>query len=177
MIFLPIPSRCRCFSYICNVCISTSNFSRQSHCPKRTFIRPKNFCAVVLFPVNLCLGICAMLNACVIARHNISYVGHSYIFWNIQSKFHETCTYDAYIHILQDCFPENGTVVFRWQWSHAGRVGTLHWRHNGRNRVSNHQPRDCLLNPLFRRRLKKTSKLRVTGLCVGNSPGTCANGQ
>ena len=38
--------------------------------------------------------------------------------------------------------------------------------------VSNHQPRDCLLKRLFRRRSKKTSKLRVTGLCVGNSPGT-----
>ena len=36
----------------------------------------------------------------------------------------------------------------------------------------NHQPHDCLLNRLFRRRLKKTSKLRVTGLCAGNSPGT-----
>ena len=31
---------------------------------------------------------------------------------------------------------------------------------------------DCLLNPLFRYRSKKTSKLRVTGLCVGNSPVT-----
>ena len=40
------------------------------------------------------------------------------------------------------------------------------------NSVWNHQPRDCLLNHLFRRRSKKTSKLRVTGLCVGNSPGT-----
>ena len=29
-----------------------------------------------------------------------------------------------------------------------------------------------LTNRLFRRRSKKTSKLRVTGLCVGNSPGT-----
>ena len=48
----------------------------------------------------------------------------------------------------------------------------LRWRHNGRNSVSNHQPHDCLLNRLFRRRSKKTSKLRVTGLCVGNSPGT-----
>ena len=35
--------------------------------------------------------------------------------------------------------------------------------------VSNHQPHDCLLNRLFRRRSKKTSKLRVTGLCAGNS--------
>ena len=37
---------------------------------------------------------------------------------------------------------------------------------------SNHQPHDCLLNRLFRRKSKKTSKLRVTGLCVGNSPVT-----
>ena len=48
----------------------------------------------------------------------------------------------------------------------------LHWRHNWHDGVSNHQPHDCLLNRLFRRRLKKTSKLCVTGLCEGNSPGT-----
>ena len=48
---------------------------------------------------------------------------------------------------------------------------TLHWRHNDHDSVSNHQPHGCLLNRLFRRRSKKTSKLRVTGLCVGNSPG------
>ena len=47
----------------------------------------------------------------------------------------------------------------------------LHWRHNDHDGVSNHQPHGCLLNRLFRRRSKKTSKLRVTGLCVGNSPG------
>ena len=35
--------------------------------------------------------------------------------------------------------------------------------------VSNHQPHHCLLNCLFRCKSKKTSKLRVTGLCVGNS--------
>ena len=49
----------------------------------------------------------------------------------------------------------------------AGRIRL--WRHNGRDSVSNHQPNDCLLNHLFRRRSKKISKLRVTGLCVGNS--------
>ena len=47
---------------------------------------------------------------------------------------------------------------------------SLQWRHNGRDGVSNHQPHDCLLNRLFRRRSKKTSKLRVTGFCEGNSP-------
>ena len=51
-------------------------------------------------------------------------------------------------------------------------LSSLQWRHNGRNSVSNHQPHDCLLNRLFRRRSKKTSKLHVTGLCAGNSPGT-----
>ena len=62
---------------------------------------------------------------------------------------------------------------------------SLHWRHNGRDDVSNHytanmswrtcvvvkqmqsnsnhQPRHCLLNRLFRRRSKKLSKVRVTG--------------
>ena len=49
---------------------------------------------------------------------------------------------------------------------------TLQWRHNEVAGVSNHQPHDCLLNRLFRRRSKKTLKLRVTGLCVGNSPAT-----
>ena len=49
---------------------------------------------------------------------------------------------------------------------------TLQWRHNGRDSVSNHHLHDCLLNRLFRRRSKKTLKLRVTGLCAGNSPGT-----
>ena len=46
----------------------------------------------------------------------------------------------------------------------------LHWRHNDHDGVSNHQPHGCLLNRLFRYRSKKTSKLRVTGLCAGNSP-------
>ena len=48
----------------------------------------------------------------------------------------------------------------------------LQWRHNGHHSFSNHQPYNCLLNHLFRRRSNKTSKLRVTGLCVGNSPWT-----
>ena len=47
---------------------------------------------------------------------------------------------------------------------------SLQWRHNERDGVSNHQPHDCLLNRLFRHSSKKTSKLRVTGLCEGNSP-------
>ena len=39
----------------------------------------------------------------------------------------------------------------------------LQWRHNGHDSISNHQPYDCLLKHLFRRRSKKTSKLPITG--------------
>ena len=46
------------------------------------------------------------------------------------------------------------------------------WRHNGCYSVSNHQPHGSLLNRLFKHRSKKTSKLHVTGLCLGNSPRT-----
>ena len=53
----------------------------------------------------------------------------------------------------------------------------LQWRHNWRERVSNHQPHDCLLNRLFSPRWKKTSKLRVTGLCAGNRWIPRTNGQ
>ena len=48
-------------------------------------------------------------------------------------------------------------------------MDTLQWRHDERDSVSNHQPHDFLFNCLFRRRWKKTSKLRVTGLCARNS--------
>ena len=56
-------------------------------------------------------------------------------------------------------------------WFNNSHYCALQWRHYDHDCVSNHQPRGCLLNRLFRRRSKKTSKLRVTGLCVGNSPG------
>ena len=48
----------------------------------------------------------------------------------------------------------------------------LQWRHNECDGVSNHRRLDCLLNRLFRRKSKKTSKLHKTGLCTGNSPMT-----
>ena len=60
------------------------------------------------------------------------------------------------------------SISTKLQWN----TTTLQWHPNGRDVVSNHQPHDCLLNRLFRCRLKKTSKLRVTGLCAGNSPET-----
>ena len=49
---------------------------------------------------------------------------------------------------------------------------SLQWRHNRLGGVSNHHPHHCSLSRLLGRRSKKTSKLRVTGLCAGISSGT-----
>ena len=64
-----------------------------------------------------------------------------------------------------------------WSFLHLVLKGicrlTLEWRHNGRDGVSNHQPAivySTVYSSVNQR--KKTSKLPVTGLCVGNSPVT-----
>ena len=57
--------------------------------------------------------------------------------------------------------PSDGSIVL-----------ALQLPHNGRDGVSNNQPHYCLLNRLIRRRSKKTSKFRVTGLCAGKSTVT-----
>ena len=74
------------------------------------------------------------------------------------------------------------TILWKWHFGFSVPVSniavhirwtmSLQWRHNGLDSVSNHQRHNCLLSRLFGRRSKKTSKLRVTVLCAGNSPGT-----
>ena len=49
---------------------------------------------------------------------------------------------------------------------------SLQWRYDGHYSVLNHQRLYCLLSRLFRRWSMITSKLGVTGPCVGNSPVT-----
>ena len=48
----------------------------------------------------------------------------------------------------------NGLKSLLWKTSILSTISLL-WRQNGCDGVSNHQPRDCLLNRLFRRRSKK----------------------
>ena len=75
---------------------------------------------------------------------------------------------------------ERGPIVFFCYWlvlvRLLGVISTfyvLQWRHKERDGVSNHQPHGCLLNRIFKAHIKeKKSKLRVTGLCAGNSPVT-----
>ena len=67
-------------------------------------------------------------------------------------------------------FESQFSYISMWNWHF--KTNHCKWRDDGCDGVSNHQPRHCLLNRLFRRRSKKTPKLRVTGLCVGNSSMT-----
>ena len=116
-------------------------------------------CRSVRFSVRLWTKSCLL---CIL--HNTSRI--HFIFMHLNNQLQRVCR----------------VLIFWWICLHHGCVHhaltlsgcevTLHWRHNDHDGVSNHQPHDYLLNRLFRRRSKKTSKLRVTGLCVGNSPGT-----
>ena len=68
------------------------------------------------------------------------------------------CVCDSCLYISNDLSPEK---------NHS----SLQWRHNGCDGVLNNRRIDCLLNRLFRRRSKKTSKLRDTGLSRGKVTG------
>ena len=82
------------------------------------------------------------------------------------------CCLAAPSHHLSQCWHHINEVLWHSPESSEGpNRHSLQWRHNDHNDVANHQAPGCLLNRLFRRRSKKTSKLRVTCLCVGNSPG------
>ena len=76
------------------------------------------------------------------------------------------------LKLISSCWPQGISVRCACMCTCMYVVSVLQWRHNGRDGVSNHQLPDNLLKRLFRRRSKKTSKLRVTGLCEGNSPVT-----
>ena len=76
---------------------------------------------------------------------------------------------------VKECKKKQVYFIFKFSTTRVnGRfphTKSLQWRHNDHDGVSNHQPRGCLLKRLYMRWSKKTSKLRVTGLCEGNSPG------
>ena len=102
------------------------------------------------------------------------------IIWGMYEQF-LICCFIAMMKTIPDSKVPGATMGPIWGQQDPGgphvgpmnfAIWALRWRHNGCNSVSNHQPHDCLLNRLFRRRSKKTSKLRVTGLCMGNSSGT-----
>ena len=71
--------------------------------------------------------------------------------------------YDFYLHFkLHSVFCAKGSPL----------MSSLQWRYDECNGFSDHRRLHCLLNCCFRRRSKKSSKLRITSLCMGNSPVT-----
>ena len=76
---------------------------------------------------------------------------------------------------LHELFLVSAILQFQTQKSHLNICIYIYLQHYNdviMDSISNQQPHDCLLNHLFRRRSEKTSKLRITDLCVGNSLGT-----
>ena len=67
------------------------------------------------------------------------------IFFIITNNQYVRKTHQKAWHILVQFYIGSPTVL----------IASLQWRHYGRDGVSNHQPRHCLLNRLFRRRSKK----------------------
>ena len=90
---------------------------------------------------------------------NCSEISH-WAWCNISEMFAERANFNFQLGILRDLIPCYDPWI------------PLQWYHNARGSVSNHQRLHRLLNCWFRRTSKKTPKLRVTGLCAGNSPVT-----
>ena len=83
---------------------------------------------------------------------------------------HKKITNQAIVSTLILMFREKDMTGYQWEidaFNKANSDRALQWRHDGGDGAPNHRRRQCLFNHLFRRRSKKTSKLRVNGLCEG----------
>ena len=72
------------------------------------------------------------------------------------------CPWDAKIIIIKKHKERRG---FRIRFEIQAKMKPLQWSRNEHDGVSHHLILDCLVKKLFRRRLKKASKLRDTDLC------------
>ena len=89
--------------------------------------------------------------------------------WSGDVKLIVWIKFDAIKIKCRHCCKQRASAIVRLQLWDLLYLFSLQWRNNEPDGVSNHQSHDCLLNGLFRRRSKNISKLRVTGLCAGNS--------
>ena len=115
--------------------------------------------------------------ACIYMGFDAIWAACITIFSEILSEIHAFSLKGMYLKMSGKwrpfCFGLNVLTIVCIKFDDANMCSeALQWRHNGRDGVSNHQPHHRLLNRIFRRRSKKTSKLRVAGLCAGNSPVT-----
>ena len=100
-------------------------------------------------------------------------VGNPKLFRSVKHWWLRKITYLIYQISLVELFADVQYKETVWWLSWYSTIKcTSQWRHNERDGVSNHRCLHCFLNCWFRRRSKKTSKLRLTCLCAGNSPVT-----
>ena len=100
---------------------------------------------------------CKMMNCVIFFGCIVGYVTVRRIYYHtVRSLLRFVEIWHWHIHFWL-CF----TVIL-------GNIITLQWRHNGRDGVSNHQPRQCLLNRLFGRRSKKTSQRKCFHLMTSS---------
>ena len=79
---------------------------------------------------------------------------------------------EHYVHYMHYVYSKQWFSFDEMIYTMKYRLRSLKWHHNERDGISNHRRIDWSLHRLFRRRSKKTSKLRVTGFCEGNSSVT-----
>ena len=98
---------------------------------------------------------------------------------NSQRILTESATWLMRSHSFKPMIWQYSSVVFQILTCavYAAKTATwfqdsLQWRNNERDGISIHRRIDCLPKRLFWCRSMKTSKLRVTDLCEGNSPVT-----
>ena len=109
---------------------------------------------------------------CFIRADAIIFMGYS----NRNIQLFEAIT--QFINIIDDT--SDSAEPDRWYWFHTAIAAhtrwrlidsaqSLLWRHKERDGVSNHQLHHCLLNFLFGRRSKITSKLHINGHHASNA--------
>ena len=109
----------------------------------------------MLFTNRALYGVCVIIHQ-YHAKRSIHTYNHTYMYISVRKYTDTSRTFSSLVHINVSSCP----------------LASLQWRYNGRDSVSNHQPRDSLLNRLYKPRSKKTTKPRFIGLGAGNSPLT-----
>ena len=115
------------------------------------------------------------------------------------NKFGIKCTEEEVVDIIKEAdYKRDGKIDFKGGWdpicyinstlvqvvachliteSSAAPMMALRWRHNGHDAVSNHHPRDCLLNRLFKVNIKAPRHWPLCGEFTGDRWIPRTNGQ
>ena len=117
-----------------------------------------------------------MMGSCLYWGYRRIFVGHNVIWY--QKKSFGYILYESIgsLRGFGDVILSQGSDLWKKQWTIRNSCHPLQWRHDEHDGVLNHRRLDCLFSRLFRCRLKKTSKISVTGLCEGKPLMTLAKG-